>query len=70
MVNTLREDTTTDDLESFVRKTLAFGEISTAAEAKLNHLARQGNVSPRDEMLLAILRDAIQDGCIRRVESI
>jgi hypothetical protein len=54
-------------IEFYIRYALAFGELSTQAEAEIHRLATQGEASPRECTLLAVLRDAIQDGCVRRV---
>ncbi|MBD2091314.1 hypothetical protein H6F67_15820 [Microcoleus sp. FACHB-1515] len=53
-------------LEAWVRTAIAFGELSPAAEAHLNHIVAEG-VSEVERRLLALLNDAIQAGCVRRV---
>ena len=57
---------TTDSIEFFVRNALNSGILLPAAEAQLQRLVTQGSLSDRDRSLLAILKDAIQDGCIQR----
>jgi hypothetical protein len=57
-----------NNIEAYVRNALTFKELSPGAEAQINQLKASGNLSVRELTLLAILRDAIQDGCIRRVE--
>ncbi len=54
-------------LESCIRKSLAFGKLSSSTEAQINALVLEGQLSSRDYTLLAILRDALQDGAVRRV---
>ncbi|NJL22322.1 MAG: hypothetical protein HC895_18315 [Leptolyngbyaceae cyanobacterium SM1_3_5] len=56
----------TKSLEAWVRTAIAFGELSPAAEAHINHIVAEG-VSEVDRRLLALLNDAIQAGCVRRV---
>lgn len=64
----LLESRSTPDrsLEAWVRTAIAFGELSPAAEAHINQIVAQG-VSEVERRLLALLNDAIQAGCVRRV---
>jgi hypothetical protein len=54
-------------IEFYIRNALAFGALSSQAEAEINRLATLGNLSPHECTLLAVLRDSIQEGHIRRV---
>ena len=56
----------TDSVEFFVRNALSSGVFSPAAETQVHYLLERGDLSDRDRSLLAILRDAIADGCIHR----
>jgi len=56
----------TDSIEFFVRNALSSGLLSPAAETQIHYLLERGSLSDRDRSLLAILRDAIADGCIHR----
>ena len=56
----------TASVEFFVRNALSSGLLSPAAETQIHYLIQQGGLSDRDWSLLAILRDAIADGCINR----
>jgi hypothetical protein len=58
--------THTHSLEEGIRCALVLGELSPGAEAHIRHLATTSK-SHHDQRLLALLQDAIQDGCIRRV---
>lgn len=58
--------TPAQSLEAWVRTAIAFGELSPAAEAHINQIVAQG-VGEVDRRLLALLNDAIQAGCVRRV---
>ncbi|MBE9177336.1 hypothetical protein IQ268_01950 [Oculatella sp. LEGE 06141] len=55
-------------LEYCVRSALAVGELSPAVESHIKRIVVDGNLTPRDRTLLDILRDAIQDGCVRRIQ--
>ncbi len=63
---THRNSLATDSIEFFVRNALNCGVLVPAAEAQIQRLVQRGGLSERDRSLLAILRDAIQDGCIQR----
>lgn len=59
------------NLEFCVRNALATGELSPATYAYIQQLtgtAGTANLTRRDRTLLAILKDAIQDGCVQQVE--
>ena len=56
----------TDSVEFFVRNALSSGVFFPAAETQVHYLLERGDLSDRDRSLLAILRDAIADGCIHR----
>jgi hypothetical protein len=57
----------TNNLEFWIRSALTFGELPPSVEAKIQHLIQTDQLSAHDRTLLEILRDAIQDGCIRRI---
>jgi len=59
----------TDHLETYIRDALTVGELTPAVEAQIKRIIHVGNLSRRDCALLAILRDAIQDGCIQRLSA-
>ncbi|MBW4518383.1 MAG: hypothetical protein KME16_01450 [Scytolyngbya sp. HA4215-MV1] len=56
----------TERIEVHVRSALAFGKISASTEVEIDQLAKQGKLSSHEAILLAVLRDAIQDGSIQR----
>ena len=60
----------TESIAVYVRSALAFGTILASTEAKIERLAKQGNLSPHESMLLVILRHALQDGSICREEDL
>lgn len=52
-----------NSLESLVRTAMANGELAPGVAAQISQY-RSGNLSCGDRRLLAILDDAIADGCI------
>lgn len=56
----------TDTLEVFIRTALELGELSPGMAVQVDSWIRRGNLSEREQKLLKILQDAIQDGQIRR----
>ncbi len=66
--NQVSQEQQQHSIESLVRAALSIGELSPAAEIEINNLVVRGNLSTLDCTMLAILRDAIQDGCIRRLD--
>lgn len=56
-----------NELEFCVRNALHVGELSPAAQQHIQRLVDAGNLSSRDFALLAILSDAIEDGCIHKL---
>jgi hypothetical protein len=58
---TQRQD---QSLEQCIRTALEQGELSSTLKTRINTLTQAG-VSDREQVLLQILQDAIQDGCIQ-----
>ncbi|NEP15416.1 MAG: hypothetical protein F6J97_00755 [Leptolyngbya sp. SIO4C1] len=56
-----------NSLESLVRTALSHGELSPGAAAEINRYRTGGRLSAEEQRYLAILEDAIADGCIRLV---
>ncbi len=50
-------------LESLVRTAITNGELAPGVEAQI-HCYRNGKLSAEEQRLLAILDDAISDGCV------
>ncbi|NJR59150.1 MAG: hypothetical protein HC769_10035 [Cyanobacteria bacterium CRU_2_1] len=68
MIATLNSSDRTEILlESYIRTAVELGEITPAMEAQIKKFAERGNLSDRNQRLLQILHDALQDGCIQRV---
>jgi hypothetical protein len=55
-----------DTLKTFIQTALELGELSPGMEAQIEYWIRQGSLSEREQELLKILHDALQEGCIRR----
>jgi hypothetical protein len=55
-------NTNKNSIKLLVRSALAFGVLSTTAEAQINLLVTKGTLSSQEWLLVAVLRDAIQDG--------
>jgi hypothetical protein len=55
------------DLEFCVRNALATGELSPATSAYIQQVRGTSNLTRRDRTLLAILQDAIQEGCVQPI---
>lgn len=55
-------------LESLIRTAMMNGELSPGVAARINHY-RRGRLSCEDQRLLAILDDAIGDGCVVPIEN-
>jgi hypothetical protein len=53
----------TQSLEDCIRFALEQGQLSPALRRRIDILARRG-MTAREQTLLQILQDAIQDGCI------
>jgi len=64
----LRDSSPDANLEFCVRNALATGELSPATSAYIQQVSGISNLTRRDRTLLAILQDAIQEGCVQRVE--
>jgi hypothetical protein len=58
---TQRQD---QSLEQCIRTALEQGELSSTLKTQINTLTQAG-VTDREQVLLQILQDAIQDGCIQ-----
>jgi hypothetical protein len=58
----------TATLESSIRTALELGELSPGAEAQIQRLATASNLSRHDRCLLALLKDAVSEGYIRRIQ--
>jgi hypothetical protein len=56
------------DLEFCVRNALATGELSPATHAYIQQVSSTAHLTRRDRTLLAILKDAIRDGCVQQAE--
>ncbi|MBD2070808.1 hypothetical protein H6F93_25385 [Leptolyngbya sp. FACHB-671] len=56
------------NLEFCVRNALATGKLSPATHAYIQQVSGTANLTRRDRTLLAILKDAIRDGCVQQVE--
>ncbi|NJL36873.1 MAG: hypothetical protein HC840_05325 [Leptolyngbyaceae cyanobacterium RM2_2_4] len=56
------------NLEFCVRNALATGELSPATSAYVRQVRDMSNLTRRDRTLLAILQDAIQEGCVQPIE--
>ncbi|MDJ0706794.1 MAG: hypothetical protein QNJ46_26275 [Leptolyngbyaceae cyanobacterium MO_188.B28] len=54
-------------IESIVRTALSLGELFPGAEAQIERNLQHDNLSATDYRMLAILKDAIADGCVRRI---
>jgi len=54
-------------IEPCVRTAIAFGRLSPAAEAHINRIVAQNNLTATDQRLLALLNDALQTGWVHRV---
>jgi hypothetical protein len=64
MLNSYRPTQRQDQsLEECIRTALELGELSSALKARISTLSQAG-VTDREQVLLQILQDAIQDGCI------
>jgi hypothetical protein len=62
---TQRQDLSQDlSLEACIRMALESGELSSSLKAQINSLTQEA-VTAREQVLLQILQDAIQDGCIQ-----
>jgi hypothetical protein len=65
MLNSYRPTQCQDQsLEECIRMALEMGELSSALKARINDLS-QADMTDREQVLLQILQDAIQDGCIQ-----
>ncbi len=53
------------NIQFLVRSALAFGVLSPTAEAQINRLVTKGTLSSQEWMLVAVLRDAIEEGRVR-----
>jgi hypothetical protein len=62
MLNSYRP-TQDQSLEACIRMALESGQLSAALKAQIHALTQNG-ISAREEVLIQILQDAIQDGCI------
>lgn len=67
MLNLPDPSPNTHTLEPWVRAALTSGELTPAAEAQINYLAAI-ELSDGNRRLLALLHDAIAEGCVRRVQ--
>jgi hypothetical protein len=56
------------NLEFCIRNALATGELSPATNAYIQQVSSTTNLTRRDRTLLAILKDAIRDGCVQQIE--
>ena len=56
-----------DSLESLVRTAMTNGELAPGVAAQISYY-RQGKLSCEDRRILAILDDAIADGCVAAVD--
>ncbi|NJN57443.1 MAG: hypothetical protein HC879_08035 [Leptolyngbyaceae cyanobacterium SL_5_9] len=56
------------DLEFCVRNALATGELSPAISAYIQQVRGTSNLTRRDRTLLAILQDAVQEGCVQPID--
>lgn len=57
----------TNGLESLVRTAMINGELAPGVAVQVNHY-RKAKLSCKEQRLLAILDDAISDGCIVPIE--
>jgi hypothetical protein len=65
MLNSYRPTQRQDQsLEECIRTALERGELSSTLKTRINDLSQAG-VTDREQVLLQILQDAIQDGCIQ-----
>lgn len=67
MVNCLSSYSQTFELEYYIRLALETGELSPGMEASIQRAIACNQLTPRDAKLLQLLKDAINDGCIRRI---
>ena len=56
-------------LEACIRAALASKELMPGTERYIQSVAQSVPLSQRDRDLLAMLYDALQEGCIRRVDA-
>ncbi|MGF1495630.1 MAG: hypothetical protein ACFB8W_02220 [Elainellaceae cyanobacterium] len=56
------------ELEGYIRHALTLGELSPGTAARIQSLISTHPLSDHDLTLLAILQDAIRDGCIQLVD--
>jgi hypothetical protein len=68
MLNRSHSNLSVIDLRTCIRTILGNGEILPGMELYLQRRIATGNLSAEETSLLSILQDAIQDGCIRRVD--
>ncbi|WAL62582.1 hypothetical protein [Thermocoleostomius sinensis] len=54
-------------LECCIRTALELGELSPGLELQIKQWETQRHLSDYDRTLLTILREAIEEGCIRRI---
>jgi hypothetical protein len=65
MLNSYRPTQRQDQsLEECIRTALELGELSSALKTRISDLSEAG-LTDREQVLLQILQDAIQDGCIQ-----
>jgi hypothetical protein len=55
----------TNSIQVLARPALAFGVLSSAAEAQIDSLVAKGGLSSQDCLLVAVLKDAIKEGRVR-----
>ncbi|MEB3355427.1 MAG: hypothetical protein VKK04_01680 [Synechococcales bacterium] len=56
-----------DELEGYIRRALLLGQLSPTTLTRIQSLITQHSLSDQDRRRLAILQDAIRDGCIQLV---
>ncbi|MBW4654228.1 MAG: hypothetical protein KME20_14505 [Kaiparowitsia implicata GSE-PSE-MK54-09C] len=57
------------DLETCIRNALTAGELTPDAQQHIHQLTAGDGLSRRDQALLALLEDAIADGCVQASSS-